>query len=132
MKSTLVGCSVLGEIRSIAFRRKLVGGLTGSGEVVSNPGIDFVLHTIAERLCLSGSINVQLRKTQRGPVVFEINPRFSSTVMFRHLLGFHDVIWSLMEAAGKQPSAYTAPASGTRFYRIGNEVIFPVDTRKGV
>ena len=35
--------------------------------------------------------------TKKGPMIFEINPRFSSTVYMRHKLGFTDVIWSLKE-----------------------------------
>jgi carbamoyl-phosphate synthase large subunit len=33
--------------------------------------------------------------------VFEINPRFSSTVLMRHRLGFSDVLWAIDEAEGK-------------------------------
>lgn len=56
---------------------------------------------IAEGLNLHGSMNVQLRLTDKGPRVFEINPRFSSTVLMRHRLGFSDVIWAIEEAEGK-------------------------------
>ena len=30
-------------------------------------------------------------------MVFEINPRFSSTVGMRHKVGFSDLIWSIQE-----------------------------------
>jgi len=56
-------------------------------------------------------------------VIFEINPRFSSTVMFRHLLGFKDLIWSINEIAGKEVGDYIPPRAGTRFYRSSQEVI---------
>ena len=112
-----------GEVRSIIFRRKLFGGLTGSGEVVEDGAIGQLLGIVARRLHLRGSVNVQLRKTTRGPVIFEINPRFSSTVMFRHRLGFTDLLWSLQEARGQFPLAQSTPAVGVKFYRVGTEVI---------
>ena len=56
---------------------------------------------IAEGLDLRGSMNIQLRLTDKGPRVFEINPRFSSTVLMRHRIGFSDVLWALEEAEGK-------------------------------
>ena len=53
---------------------------------------------IAESLDLFGSINIQLRLVEKeGPMVFEINPRFSSTVGMRHMIGFSDLIWSIEE-----------------------------------
>ena len=57
--------------------------------------------TIAKGLNLQGSMNVQMRLTEKGPRVFEINPRFSSTVLMRHRLGFSDVLWAIDEAEGK-------------------------------
>lgn len=37
-----------------------------------------------------GSINIQQRLTSRGPVTFEINPRFSGTTSFKAMLGFNE------------------------------------------
>jgi carbamoyl-phosphate synthase large subunit len=45
-------------------------------------------------------MNIQLRLTDQGPRVFEINPRFSSTVLMRHRIGFSDLLWALSEAEG--------------------------------
>ncbi|MDM3872380.1 ATP-grasp domain-containing protein [bacterium SCSIO 12696] len=106
-----------GEVRSVIFKRSLSGGLTGKGEVVENDEIRLYLEKLAERLGLVGAINVQLRLTSRGPVLFEINPRFSSTVVFRHKLGFKDLIWSLEELAGMELDDYAPPKNGIKFYR---------------
>lgn len=115
-----------GETRTLALRRKLQGGLTGSGVVVEDASIDAYLLAVAAGLDLSGSINVQLRLTEQGPVAFEINPRFSSTVLFRHLLGFRDLLWSLQEASGAEPDRYEGGApAGTRFYRGSHEIVVP-------
>jgi len=86
-----------GHIESIQFERILVGGLTAWAKVVKNKQVENLLNVIAKGWNLEGSINVQLRITHKGPMIFEINPRFSSTVYMRHKLGFTDVLWSLKE-----------------------------------
>ena len=92
-------------------------------EKTGTEAIRQLLEFVAHRLQLRGSINVQLRKTTRGPVIFEINPRFSSTVMFRHQLGFTDLLWSLQEARGQLPGPQSKPQIGSKFYRVGTEII---------
>lgn len=113
--------SLRGEVRSIVYNRTLQGGTTKSGHVVENQEITDVLMRIADALNLTGSINVQLRLTSKGPVVFEINPRFSSTLMFRHQMGFTDVLWSLQDAAGLTLPQYSKPPAGLTFYRTYGE-----------
>lgn len=117
--------SASGEIRTITFRRVLRGGHTVSGEVVENNDIDDLLISIANVIQLIGSINVQLRLANNKPVVFEINPRFSSTVVFRHILGFKDLVWCLEDKDIKPISKYIPPTHGTRFYRGDTEYIKP-------
>lgn len=117
--------STKGITRSIIIKRKMMpgSGLTGVGEVVLDQDIDELLARIATNFDLKGSINVQLRKPQNIPLVFEINPRFSSTVLFRHLLGFEDLIWSVEDAVGSEISEYQPVVSGKRFYRGFSEYI---------
>lgn len=115
--------SMNGVTRSIILKRELIGGFTGYAEVVSNDEITSFLHTVAEELNLVGSINIQLRLTNKGPVVFEINPRFSSTVRFRDLLGFKDVLWSIEEAIGQPLSDYKDTSVGRKMYKGFNEYI---------
>lgn len=123
--------TVDGEVRTIAFHRRLVAGSTRFGRVVgNNPQINGLLARVAELVDLRGSINVQLMLTARGPVVFEINPRFSSTVVFRHLLGFQDVVWAIKERLGETVPAYAPPADGTAFYRGVEELMLPVAERQ--
>ena len=112
-----------GALRTLTLRRTLAGGVSKKGVVVRDEAIDALLAHIATLLDLSGSINVQLIQTPEGPKVFEINPRFSSTVALRHKMGFADLFWSLQEAAGEDVAAYTPPPKGTRFYRVDQEVI---------
>lgn len=112
-----------GVIRSIILKRELMGGFTGYGEVIENLEISQLLQDVAEKLDLVGSINVQLRLTAKGPVVFEINPRFSSTVRFRHLFDFKDVEWSIEDILGITISDYTTSSIGKKLYKGFNEYI---------
>ena len=112
-----------GEIRTIIFLRRLNSGITIYGEIIENIEIDNLCATIANALNLVGSINVQLRVTNKGPMVFEINPRFSSTVVFRHKFGFEDVIWSINEKLfGTIPSYKRLYKVGTKFFRKFDEL----------
>lgn len=110
------------ETRTIAFKRRLVGGHTGQAVTCNRDDIGRLLTDLAVDIDLRGSINIQLRLTARGPVVFEINPRFSSTVSFRHTLGFTDLIWSLQEIAGEKVSDYSPPEDGIRIFRVSKEI----------
>jgi len=112
------------EIRTIIFKRELTtGGYSGYGEVVENNKIEELLLNLAKLLDLKGSINVQLRLHKEQPVIFEINPRFSSTILFRHLLGFKDLEWSIQEVLGDPISDYQRTKEGTKFYKGFNEYI---------
>lgn len=122
----LYGCND-GTVRSISMKRKLAEGVTMAGEVVQNQAIDDLLMTVAKGLNVRGSINVQLRLTDKGPMIFEINPRFSSTVVFRHKLGFKDLLWSIEERTGNPPSPYVPPKIGTKFYKGYTEYIQGTD-----
>ncbi|MFY0603978.1 MAG: ATP-grasp domain-containing protein [Flavobacteriaceae bacterium] len=115
--------SKAGMIRSIILKRELTGGYSGYGEVVHNDEITNVLNQIATKLNLTGSINIQLRITSKGPVVFEINPRFSSTVLFRHKFGFKDLIWSIQDQLNQDISSYNEINVGKRFYKGFSEFI---------
>ena len=80
----------------IAFRRYLdYGGRTKVAELIKDDKIDLLARNLARACKLIGSINLQVRKTENGFVTFEINPRLSSTVYFRHFFGFRDVEWWL-------------------------------------
>lgn len=112
-----------GIVRSIIFKRELMGGFTGYGEVVEDKSIEDLLHKLAEKINLVGSINAQLRLTKKGPVVFEINPRFSSTVRFRHLFGFKDLEWSIEDKLNLSLSQYQSNSVGKKLYKGFNEYI---------
>jgi carbamoyl-phosphate synthase large subunit len=113
-----------GNIKYLIYKRTLMdGGHSGYGEVVENEDIGKLLKIIAFKINLLGSINVQLILTSKGPIVFEINPRFSSTVMFRHIMGYQDLIWSLEDYFNFPISTYIAPKIGTKFYKGFKEYV---------
>ena len=112
-----------GEVRSIVLRRKLRGDVTGCGVVEECAVTKDLLYALAKKMELCGSINVQLRIRNEIPYVFEINPRFSSTVRFRYQLGFSDVLWSMQDYCGKSLTEYIPAPAGTRFYKIYEDVI---------
>ena len=111
----------------LVLRRTLSGGLTGRGEVVNEPRIEHYVAEIARILELDGAINVQLRLTADGPCLFEINPRLSSTLVFRDKMGFCDLRWWIQDTVGLEHApplpAYRPPSPGTRFFRGAQEYI---------
>lgn len=84
------------EVVDIAFKRILgFGGMSIRVEKVVESEIQMICKKIANYFHLKGAINIQMRKYNNKYYVFEINPRISSTVGFRHQLGFKDVEWWL-------------------------------------
>lgn len=114
-----------GVLRHMTLHRVLRGGLSVSGTVVARPEIDAMLERVAAALELRGAVNVQFRLTAGGPRIFEINPRFSSTVGARDAMGFRDVIWALADHAGVSLPPMREIAPGTRFFRVGQPVVLP-------
>jgi carbamoyl-phosphate synthase large subunit len=108
----------------ITFQRVLSsGGFSQQVELVEADKITELPRKIAEALEFIGSLNVQFKVTESGPIPFEINPRFSSTVYFRHLFGFKDVKWSLDLLEGKSVD-YHRPIGKGVGVRKSSEVVF--------
>jgi carbamoyl-phosphate synthase large subunit len=76
---------------SIAMKRMLLQGVTFAAVVDRFPAVQAYAEAIAGKMKPYGACNVQLRLTPRGPVCFEINPRFSSTDGQRAAYGFNAV-----------------------------------------
>lgn len=89
-------------INSVIFRRKLgLGGMSVEVETVRDDSVTVMIKKLSKLLELKGAINVQLRKVEDKNYIFEINPRISSTVGFRDLLGFKDAVWWLQFINGE-------------------------------
>lgn len=90
-----------GEVSILLMLRHLNSGCTVWAKIIDDPVAVSMCSKIAEGLNLQGSMNIQLLLTQQGPRIFEINPRFSSTVLMRHKVGFADLLWAIDEAEDK-------------------------------
>lgn len=77
-------------VGSFIFHRWLESGLTYKATVSKNNEVENVSRKAAEALGAIGPINVQLRLTQNGPVIFEINPRMSCSAVMRAHFGFNE------------------------------------------
>ena len=123
-----VTCAVFrsrdGTTAVLQLLRTLVGGFTGWAEVIDDPDVKAQCVRVAEGLALHGAINAQLRITASGVRNFEINPRFSSTVLIRHRLGFRDVEWSLQDAFGDQV-CFHQPRVGAVAVRVQGASVCP-------
>lgn len=93
-----------GNVYVLQLLRQLVGGTTSWAKVIFNQEIQVVCIKIANELNVIGSINIQLINTALGPRIFEINPRFSSTLAMRNAICFSDVIWTIDELENKKIS----------------------------
>ena len=88
-------CGVIvanGEIlSSIPLRRTLKNGNTAVAYFNESNELDRYIRRVAKKLGPYGPINIQLRLTNNGPIVFEINPRFSGTTPVRSSFGVNEV-----------------------------------------
>lgn len=113
---------IKGEVRHLTLRRRLDGGRTVAAVVEHHDTIASLLERIAVAAELEGVINVQLRMPENIPFIFEINPRFSSTVKMRHELGFNDLVWAIDARDGISLPQIKIEA-GISVYRLSREVV---------
>lgn len=76
---------------TIVMRRELLAGTTYRAYVVDAPEVREAAEAITRALRPLGPCNIQMRMTERGPVCFEMNPRFSGTTPMRAHFGFNEV-----------------------------------------
>lgn len=85
-------CDKNGEVRgSIVMKRELLAGTTYRAVIGDFPEVRKEAERVAVALKPQGPCNIQLRVAERGPVCFEINPRFSGTTPIRAHFGFNEV-----------------------------------------
>lgn len=87
------------QVGSISFRRELAAGNTYRAWVAQNPVVQREAEAVVAALRPTGPCNVQLRLTARGPVTFEINPRFSGTTAMRAHFGYNEVEMAVRDLA---------------------------------
>lgn len=91
----------------IAFKRELKSGYSNKVELSEDRNLYELALRLALLFDLEGFFNIQLKKAEGQYFIFEINPRISGTVRFRHMLGFQDVLWWLDALDGKETETYT-------------------------
>ena len=106
-------------VSSITFRRKLgFGSMSIEAILVDEPYLHKIAQHIARDMGLIGSINIQSRRVENDFIPFEINPRLSSTLLFRKRFGFDDVVWWLNVLGGKGYSYKRIFKSGSVYLSI--------------
>lgn len=111
---------------NIVMKRQLGLGMTFKAEVFPDSKIGDHCERVLEKIGCIGPANVQLRNTERGPVIFEINPRFSSTTSARPLFGYNDVAMSINDFVFKQQNDRPDIKSG-RLFRYVEDVFISKD-----
>ena len=109
--------------RILVIKRLLICGYTDRGLVINNLQINNYINDIVKIFNRPGLFNIQLRLTDQGPKLFEINPRLSGTLVFRDKLGFHDLRWWLSECLDIGLSEYKTVPEGKRIYRGSIEYV---------
>ncbi len=96
-----------GRVDSVAvLRRRLKDGNTISASSTEpQPNIEALCRRVGEALNPLGPINIQLRLVDGAPYVFEINPRFSGTTIFRAHFGINEPVRVLRHCLGLPLSA---------------------------
>lgn len=109
----------------IALERELAYGSTIKAQVIHDASIVDICKRIAAAFPIEGSLNVQIRKKEGNPYVFEINPRYSSTSYIRALCGFNDVEMGI-EYFMKGNVLPEPEITDQRVVRYLNEIVLPV------
>lgn len=84
-------------------RRQLIAGDTYKAQVMPNEAAQKEARAVASALGAAGPCNVQLRVTERGPVTFEVNPRFSGGVSMRAHFGYNEVEMAIRDLVRGEP-----------------------------
>jgi carbamoyl-phosphate synthase large subunit len=98
---------------TICYRRgQLIAGDTYKARILSHPAAEAEALAVAKALRPAGPCNVQLRVTERGPVTFEINPRFSGGVSMRAHFGYNEVEMAIRDLVLNEPVPQPRTHSG--------------------
>ena len=109
---------------SICYRRdQLIAGDTYNARVMPHPVAEAEARAVAAALHTIGPCNVQLRVTARGPVTFEINPRFSGGVSIRAYFGYNEVEMAVRDLVLNDPVPEPVTSAG-RARRFWGEMYF--------
>ena len=111
-------------VGAVSYRRdQLVAGDTFRARIGRNDVVEAEALRVAGALRATGPCNIQLRRTERGPVTFEINPRFSGGVSMRAHFGYNEVEMAVRDFVLHEPVPVPHPRAGTAL-RYWGEMYF--------
>jgi len=119
-------CAVVstnGRANTVVMERRLDAGRTVQITIIEDENVEDIIKRFVDITKLDGPINLQMKETASGPKIFEINPRFSSTVRMRHLLGFRDLEWLIKSYKELENLPKYCPAYGGSAYRLSRELL---------
>lgn len=108
----------------ICMRRELAAGNTYRAWVTDHAAVLAEASRVVEKLRIVGPCNVQIRVTARGPIPFEINPRFSGTTGMRAHFGYNEVEMAIQSFVLNEPILPPSLVYGTAL-RYWEEVYLP-------
>jgi carbamoyl-phosphate synthase large subunit len=116
-------------VNMLVMQRELSpDGASISGIVEYNEKINMYLSEVVDALIDFGwdygNINIQLRTSDSGVSLFEINPRLSSTESPKAKMGFDTVTASYQNIVLGEGSKLIAPKAGTSFLRYYSDIIY--------
>ena len=92
------------QMGAISYQRcHMVAGDTYKARVAHHPAVEAEALAVVAALGTAGPCNVQLRLTERGPVTFEINPRFSGGVSLRAHFGYNEAEMAIRDLVLDEP-----------------------------
>ena len=108
-------------------RSGLIPGMSTGGEAVNNIEIIEYVRKIINGFKFNGAINVQLKLTERGPLLYEINSRISATTVIVTAFGLNFPLYEILLASGYQETVEQEIANknikwGVKMSRIYQEV----------
>jgi carbamoyl-phosphate synthase large subunit len=110
-----------GYVGQIQLKRVLGAGLTYKADVVRDPEIGSACRRMVEAFDFWGPVNLQLRKTDAGVRIFEVNLRCSSTTVIRAHFGFNEPEMCIRDELWHEPLDEPAVRMG-RVLRYWDEV----------
>lgn len=110
---TCIAARLGSDVRTLVLERTLRGFRSNWVRVADDATVIEIAHRTAALLGPQHSLNFQFLRL--GPVfgLIDVNPRFSSTVAMRDVLGFSDLMWALHRVFGLDQVVYEPPRVGT-------------------
>ncbi|RLI06790.1 hypothetical protein DRO24_04430 [Candidatus Bathyarchaeota archaeon] len=107
----------------LTMKRELIAGSTFRAITVKNSDIEEVIRNAIKKIGIKGPANFQLRISEKTgiPMIFEINPRFSSTTPFQARAGFNCPVLFCLNLMGENIKKFDEFKEGLVMMRYWEE-----------